>query len=116
MAPLSLGSDLLLVQDVWRNNPARENQLRARLVFENDGVTNIAHQLGFFQTVAGLELYATLFHRIAEVTLDQVAQVAGKYLASANRTAGWFEPQPPGSGTAANDVTGVAGGPRAEAA
>ena len=28
-------------------------QLRARLVFESDSVTNIAHQLGYFDTVAG---------------------------------------------------------------
>ena len=29
-----------------------KNQLRARLVFENDSVTNLGHQLGYFQTVA----------------------------------------------------------------
>src|SRR5690606_2688881 len=28
-------------------------QLKARLVFENDSVTNVAHQLGYFETVAG---------------------------------------------------------------
>ena len=27
-------------------------QLRARLVFENDSITNIAHQLGYFETIA----------------------------------------------------------------
>ena len=30
-----------------------KRQLRARLVFENDSVTNIAHQLGYFETVTG---------------------------------------------------------------
>ena len=30
-----------------------KRQLRARLVFENDSVTNIAHQLGYFETIAG---------------------------------------------------------------
>ena len=29
-----------------------KNQLRARLVFENDSVTNLGHQLGYFETVA----------------------------------------------------------------
>ncbi|MGH9203479.1 MAG: M16 family metallopeptidase, partial [Vicinamibacterales bacterium] len=29
-----------------------KNQLRARLVFENDSITNIAHQLGYFETIA----------------------------------------------------------------
>ena len=28
-----------------------ESQLRARLVFENDSITNIAHQLGYFETI-----------------------------------------------------------------
>ena len=28
-----------------------KTQLRARLVFENDSITNIAHQLGFFETI-----------------------------------------------------------------
>ena len=32
-----------------------KRQLRARLVFENDSVTNIAHQLGYFETIAGPE-------------------------------------------------------------
>ena len=34
-----------------------KNQLRARLVFENDSVTNLAHQIGYFQTVAGLDVF-----------------------------------------------------------
>ena len=34
-----------------------KNQLRARLVFENDSVTNIGHQLGYFQTVANVDVY-----------------------------------------------------------
>ena len=31
-----------------------KKQLRARLVFENDSITNIAHQLGYFETIAGV--------------------------------------------------------------
>ena len=33
------------------------NQLRARLVFENDSITNIAHQLGYFETIGSWRLY-----------------------------------------------------------
>ena len=32
-------------------------QLRARLVFESDSVTNIAHQLGYFDTIASVGLF-----------------------------------------------------------
>jgi zinc protease len=69
-----------------------KNQLRARLVFETDSVTNIAHQLGYFQTVASVDLYLSLWRRIEAVTRAQVADAAAKYLRPANRTTGWFVP------------------------
>jgi len=69
-----------------------KRQLRARIVFENDSVTNLAHQLGYFQTVSSLWTYAALPERIRAVTTDDVTRVAGSYLAPTNRTVGWFEP------------------------
>jgi zinc protease len=71
-------------------------QLRARLVFDDNSVTNIAHQLGYFHTVADVETLAALSGRIAAVTTAQVADVARFALAESNRTIGWFEPLPPG--------------------
>jgi len=67
-------------------------QLRARLVFENDSVTNIAHQLGFFETVVGPGFGASLQQRIDAVTLDEVWDVARRRLGPSNRTVGWFRP------------------------
>jgi zinc protease len=69
-------------------------QLRARLVFENDSVTNIAHQLGYFATIAAPEVFRTAPERIAGVTLDEVAAVARDVLIPSNRTVGWFDPLP----------------------
>jgi zinc protease len=69
-----------------------KNQLRARLVFENDSITNIAHQLGYFATIADWRDYLEIGRRIADVTLDQVASAAARRLTTANRTIGWFEP------------------------
>ena len=69
-----------------------KRQLRARMVFENDSVTNLAHQIGYFQTVSSLETYATLPERIRAVTTDDVTRVAALHLAPTNRTVGWFEP------------------------
>ena len=37
-----------------------KRQLRARLVFEDDSVTNIAHQIGYFETVTGPGYFETL--------------------------------------------------------
>jgi zinc protease len=69
-----------------------KNQLRARLVFENDSVTNIAHQIGYFETVANWSLYPTLLSRIQDVTLEQINAAAARYLPATNRTIGWFDP------------------------
>lgn len=67
-------------------------QLRARLVFENDSVTNIAHQLGYFETVAGAGFFPRLQPCIDAVTADQVWDVARRRLGASARTVGWFNP------------------------
>jgi zinc protease len=67
-------------------------QLSTRLVFENDSVTNMAHQLGYFEAVAGPGYFGELQPRIASVTAYQVGDVARRRLAAAQRTVGWFRP------------------------
>jgi zinc protease len=67
-------------------------QLRARLVFDDDSVTNIAHQLGYFATIATVDVVDTLPEQIATATLEQVAASARLMLVSSNRTVGWFNP------------------------
>ena len=72
-----------------------KNQLRARFVFENDSVTNIAHQLGFFETIASVDLFLSMPDRIRRVTRDQVAEAAAAVFRAGNRTVGWFRPLQP---------------------
>jgi zinc protease len=67
------------------------HQLRARMVFEGDSISNIAHQLGYFETVANWGVYAGLREHIEQVTLDQVVEAAAVFRAT-NRTVGWFNP------------------------
>ncbi len=74
------------------------NQLRARLVFENDSITNIGHQLGYFQTIGNWRVYPALRERIEAVTVAEVSAAAAARLKSSNRTIGWFEPLPVGAG------------------
>ncbi len=69
-----------------------KRQLRARLVFENDSVTNIAHQIGYFETVAGPEYLPALPGRIETVTAEQVCDVARRRFGQMSRTVGWFRP------------------------
>ena len=74
-----------------------KRQLKARLVFETDSVTNIAHQLGYFETVTGTDLFFRLPQLIDAVTPEQVSDVARRRLAASSRTVGWFRPVEPGS-------------------
>ena len=74
-----------------------KNQLRARFVFDNDSVTNIAHQLGYFETVASADLFLAVPERIRQATREQVAEAAASVFRAANRTVGWFTPLSPGA-------------------
>lgn len=69
-----------------------KRQLKARLVFETDGVTNIAHQLGYFDTIVGNGFVHTLRPEVDGVTTAQVNDVARRRLAREKRTIGWFQP------------------------
>ena len=67
-------------------------QLKARLVFDNESITDIAHQLGYFATIASVDSFLETPARIAAVTLEEVSKVAQSVLTLSNRTVGWFEP------------------------
>jgi zinc protease len=67
-------------------------QLRARFVYDSDSVTDIAHQLGYFDMVDRWQTYTELLPRLAGVSIDQVNAAARKYLTADNRTIGCFEP------------------------
>jgi zinc protease len=68
------------------------SQLRARFVYDGDSVTDIAHQLGYFETISSWQRYHSLGDRLNAVTVEQVQEAAVKYLVPSNRTIGWFEP------------------------
>jgi zinc protease len=66
-------------------------QLRARLVFESDSVTNIAHQLGYFETIGSLHVFTAARALIEAVTVDDVGGAASRTLRVSNRTVGRFQ-------------------------
>ncbi len=68
-------------------------QLRARFVFDMDGVTDIAHQLGYFETIGSWRDALDLEGRLAAVSVEDVHEAARRTFTSSNRTVGWFEPQ-----------------------
>jgi zinc protease len=69
-----------------------KTQLHAQLVFDADSVTNVAHQLGYFETIGGRQLFDDLPRAIHATTLEDVAAVAGSMLTVSNRTIGWYDP------------------------
>lgn len=95
------------VQEVQR----AKTQLRARMVFENDSITNIAHQLGYFETIAAWRFTFDLGARIDAVTVDQVAATAHGRLNPAARTVGWFSPVSCGDRDSAPIGQGAGAGP-----
>jgi zinc protease len=67
-------------------------QLRARLVFENDSVTNLAHQLGYFETIGSWRMAEAALAGLEAATVTEVNEAAVRYLRPSNRTVGRFEP------------------------
>ena len=73
-----------------------KTQLNAQLVFDRDSITNIAHQLGYFGTVATTDVFTDVGSSIAGVTVEQVGDAARELFRASNRTIGWFDPLPIG--------------------
>ena len=88
-----------------------KHQLRARHVFEGDSISNIGHQLGFFETVASWRLVQSIGQLIDAVTQEAVGEAAAKYLTPTNRTIGWFDPQPARDAGSAPIDQGASAGP-----
>jgi predicted Zn-dependent peptidase len=81
------------------------------MLFENDSISNIAHQLGYFDAIAHWRTHATIQEAIERVTLDEVAAVAAHRLRPSGQTVGWFEPLPPGAGDQVESGQGAGSGP-----
>jgi len=68
------------------------NQILARLVFDSEGVTLAAHQIGYFETLGASEAFLGFPERLAAVTREDLARVANHYLSGARRTVGRYVP------------------------
>ncbi len=82
-----------------------KSQLKARFVFDNDSISSIAHQIGYFETIASVDVFTGLPSRIEAVTLDAVADAA-RLLQPSNRTVGLFDPLPVGDADPESGVKG----------
>jgi zinc protease len=79
------------------------NQFLAREAMESESVTDVAHQIGFFETIATHRLWLELPRRVAAVRAADVARLARARLGAGRRTIGVLLPSgdaPPPAGPA----------------
>jgi len=68
------------------------NQFMARFALESESVTDVAHQLGFFETIGDHRLWLHLPRRVRAVTTEKVARFTAARLDEAHRTVGLLVP------------------------
>lgn len=76
------------------------NQVRARYVFDSDSVTDLAHQLGFFETIDSWRTFFAIPERIGAVTAEDVRRVARTLFSERRRTVGRLYPAAEAPGAA----------------
>src|SRR5258705_5244515 len=72
-----------------------KNQILARHALESESVTDVAHQLGFFETIGSHRLSLDLPRRVAAATVPSVALAAAVPLHAADPTVRLLQPVPP---------------------
>ena len=78
------------------------NRTVANFVYEADGVTKLARQIGYYHIISGSDYLRRFPERVAAVTAEDIQRVARRYFVPENRTVGRL--------TASGEETG-AGGP-----
>ena len=81
-----------------------KKQIQASFTYSRDSVRSLAHQMGYYETVASYRYLDTYLDLIAKVTAQDVRRVAREYLVEDSRTVGHYDPVP------TLDVPGSAGG------
>jgi len=71
-----------------------KNQLLTQIAFDDEGVTKIGHQLGYFATIGEWKALGEVPTAIEAVSAEQVREVVERRLSPKQRTVGWFRPQP----------------------
>lgn len=69
-----------------------KKQARALFAYSTEGVTGQAFWLAFAENFASYDWFENYVDQLEQVTVDDVRQVARRYLHRRNRTVGWFVP------------------------
>jgi zinc protease len=85
------------------------NQFLARYAMESESITDAAHQLGFFETVASHRDFLDLPRRVRRVTAEEIARFARERLERERRTTGVLLPPSAGDAPPAPAAPGPPG-------
>jgi zinc protease len=75
-----------------------KQQFLARYALESESVTDVAHQLGFFETIGSHRLWLDLPEKVERVTAQEIRRLASARLDASHRTTGTLLPAPAGGG------------------
>lgn len=70
------------------------NQLRTRFLLDRNTFDKLAHQLGYFESIASFRILESFAEKIENVTKLDLQRVARRIFAKQSRTVGWFIPNP----------------------
>jgi len=70
------------------------NQLRTRFLLDRNTFNKLAHQLGYFESIASFRILESFAEKIETVTKLDLQRVARRIFAKKSRTVAWFIPNP----------------------
>jgi zinc protease len=67
-----------------------KNQTKAQFIYSSDGVTELAHRIGYYHIIDSYEYLETFPERVDAVTAEDIQRVARECFDRNNRTVGWL--------------------------
>ena len=86
-----------------------KNQLWTRFYLDQSSVYKIAHQLGYFESIASFTILENFAEKIQRVSKLDVQRVARKVFKKKSRTIGWFVPEFSKNNVAVEDLSAQSG-------
>ena len=87
--------------DLYRS----KNQLWTRFYLDQNSFYKIAHQLGYFESIASFTILENFAEKIQRVTKLDIQRVARKVFKKKSRTIGWFVPEFPKNNVEVEDLS-----------
>ena len=87
--------------DLWR----AKNQLWTRSYLDQNSLDKLAHQLGYFESIASFTILDNFLNKIREVSKSDIQRVSRQVFKKKSRTVGWFVPDSSGDNVEVEDLS-----------